>query len=96
VLPEPEILSTRFDETRSHVYARDTALVAKRNEQLEQLARREAILAFEEAGRQKETIQRAEDQAERQLRALASAWGAKRLVVEWRPLARGETDPRAK
>jgi hypothetical protein len=55
-LPEPEILSTRFDEAKSHVYSRDTDVVAKRNEQLEQLARREAIVAFEAAARQKEVL----------------------------------------
>lgn len=91
-LPEPEVLSTRFDEAKSHVYSRDTDVVAKRNEQLEQLARQEAIAAFEAAGRQKETTTRAEEQAERQLRALATAWGAKEVVVKWRPLVPQERD----
>lgn len=95
-LPEPEVLSTRFDEMHSYVHSRSTDTLAKRNEQLEALARREAVTAFEAAGRQKDVSARAKDQAERQLRALATAWGAKDVVVTWRPVASPETDVAAK
>src|SRR5207302_8300370 len=84
-LPEPEVLSARFDEAHSYVHARDTDLLARRNEQLESVARREAIAAFEAAGREKDVTARAENQAERQLRAMATAWGARAVVVTWRP-----------
>lgn len=95
-LPEPEVLSTRFDEMHSYVHSRSTDVLAKRNEQLEALARREATAAFEAAGRQKDVTARARDQAERQLRALATAWGARDVIVTWRPIASPETDVAAK
>jgi hypothetical protein len=85
-LPEPEVLSTRFDELHSYVHSRKTGTLAERNEQLEAIARREATAAFETAGRQKEVRDRAKEQAERQLRSLATAWGAKNVIVTWRPL----------
>lgn len=89
-LPAPEVLSTRFDEMHSYVHSRSTGALAKRNEQLESVARRQAMTAFEAAGREKEVTERAKDQAERQLRALATAWGAKEVVVTWRPLVAPE------
>lgn len=89
-LPEPEVLSTRFDEMHSYVHSRKTGTLAERNEQLEALARREATTAFEAAGRQKEVTARAKDQAERQIRSLATAWGAKNVSVTWRPLVAQE------
>lgn len=95
-LPEPEVLSTRFDEMHSYVHSRTTDTLAKRNEQLEAIARREAIAGFEKAGRDREVTARAKDQAEKQLRALATAWGAKDVVVTWRPLVAPEVDVAAK
>lgn len=95
-LPEPEVLSTRFDEMHSYVHSRKTDALARRNEQLESLARKEAVHAFEAAGRQKEVTARAKEQAERQLRALATAWGARGVVVTWRPLIAPEVDVAAK
>ena len=82
-LPQPEVFASRFDEARSHVASRRTDLLAHRNEALEATARREAIAAFEAAGRDPAAIEGAKAQAERQLRALAKAWGAKDLVVTW-------------
>ena len=95
-LPEPEVLSTRFDEMHSYVHSRTTDTFAKRNEQLESLARKEAVAAFETAGRQKEVSDRAKGQAERQLRALGAAWGAKDVVIRWRPLVPAENGLTAK
>jgi hypothetical protein len=89
-LPEPEVLSTRFDEMHSYVHSRKTGTLAERNEQLEALARREATAAFQTAGRQKEVTTRAKEQAERQIRSLATAWGAKNVIVTWRPLVAQE------
>jgi hypothetical protein len=85
-LPEPEVLSTRFDELHSYVHSRKTGTLAERNEQLEGIARREATAAFETVGRQKDVRDRAKEQAERQIRSLATAWGAKNVIVTWRPL----------
>ena len=80
-LPEPEVLSTRFDEMHSYVHSRKTGTLAERNEQLEAVARREATVAFEAAGRQKDVRDRAKEQAERQIRSLATVWGAKNVIV---------------
>ena len=82
-LPAPEVLSTRFDEPHSYVHARTTDLLAKRNEALESVARRDAIAAFEAAGKDPKAIARAKEQAEKQLRALAKGWGVRDLVVTW-------------
>jgi len=82
-LPAPEVLSTRFDEPHSYVHARATDLLAKRNEALESVARRDAIAAFEAAAKDPKAIARAKEQAEKQLRALAKGWGARELIVTW-------------
>jgi hypothetical protein len=89
-LPEPEVLSTRFDEMHSYVHSRNTGVLAERNEQLEAIARRDATTAFQAAGRQKDVTARAKEQAERQIRSLATAWGAKNVIVTWRPLVAQE------
>lgn len=83
-LPAPEVLSTRFDEARSYVHSRSTDLFARRNEGLEAAARREALAAFASAGNDPRALEAAKAQAERQLRSLAKAWGAKDLVVTWK------------
>jgi hypothetical protein len=90
-LPQPEILSTRFDESKSYVHSRTTDVFAQRNEALEASARKEALTAFAVAGRDPQAIEGAKAQAERQLRSLAKAWGAKDLVVTWKA-PKGEVD----
>ncbi len=94
-LPTPEVLSTRFDEARSYVHSRRTDALARRNEGLEAAARREALAAFTRAGTDAQAVDTAKAQAERQLRALAKAWGASDLVVTWKA-PRGEVDVAAK
>ncbi len=89
-LPQPEIVSSRLDPDATYVYRRDTSLLAKRNEQLETRARKEAIVAIEKAASEPEMMDRARAQAERQLSLLLTRLGAKRVVITWR--ARG---PRA-
>ncbi len=91
-VPPVEILSTRFDEAHSYVHARKTDVLAKRNEALESLARRDALVAFEAAARDPKAQARAREQAEKQITALAKAWGAKNVVVTWDPskVAAGE------
>lgn len=90
-LPAPEVLSTLFDETRSYVHSRSTDVLARRNEGLEGAARREALAAFAAAGRDPRALEAAKAQAERQLRSLARAWGARDLVVTWK-VPKGEVD----
>jgi hypothetical protein len=88
-LPQPEILSTRFDEAHSYVHSRSTDLLATRNEALEGVARREAVSAFEAAARESTAMDRAREQAEKEIRALGKAWGATAVVVRWKQ-PRGE------
>jgi len=83
-LPAIEVLSTRFDESKSYVHSRTTDTFAKRNEGLEAAARRDALAAFAIAGKDPAAIESAKASAEKQLRALAKAWGAKDLVVTWK------------
>ena len=80
-LPEPEVLSARLDEDATYVFARSTDLLARRNEQLEASARRQAQRAIEAAARTPDVTQRARNQAEKQLTALAKALGAKQVEV---------------
>lgn len=94
-LPAPEVLSTRFDEAHSYVHSRTTDMLARRNEGLEAAARREALAAFARAGADPRALEAAKAQAERQLRSLARAWGAKDLVVTWKA-PKGEVDVAAK
>jgi hypothetical protein len=94
-LSAPEVLSTRFDEAHSYVHSRTTDMLARRNEGLEAAARREALAAFARAGNDPRALEAAKAQAERQLRSLARAWGAKDLVVTWKA-PKGEVDVAAK
>jgi len=83
-LPQPEVLSSRLDEKGTYVYTRKTDLLAKRNEALETRARQEALAAIEKAAAEAEVMGRARQQAERQLRALATQLGAKQVEISWR------------
>lgn len=83
-LPPPEILSSRFDEIHSYVHSRSTDFLAKRNEGLESVARKQALASFESAAREREPMQRAREQAERAIRALGNGWGAKRIDITWK------------
>lgn len=83
-LPEPEVFSTRLDEPETYVYTRTTSLLARRNEHLESRARQEAVRAIEKAAVEGDVMARARVQAERQLGALATQLGAKRVEIRWR------------
>jgi len=85
VLPAPEILSVRLDEEHTYVYRRSTALLARRNENLESSARKEAVRAIEEAARDAAVMEKARKQAERQLRELLAKFGVTQVTVGWRP-----------
>ncbi|KYF74477.1 hypothetical protein BE11_31350 [Sorangium cellulosum] len=88
-LPAPEVFSTRLDEDGTYVYTRSTSLLARRNEQLESRARKEATEAIEKAALEGDVMARARAQAERQLTALATQLGAKRVDIRWRDVGVG-------
>ncbi|WP_437501090.1 DUF4230 domain-containing protein [Sorangium sp. So ce1099] len=88
-LPAPEVFSTRLDEDETYVYTRSTSLLARRNEQLESRARKEATAAIEKAALEGNVMARAKAQAERQLTALATQLGAKRVDIRWREVGGG-------
>ena len=83
-LPAPEIFSTSLDEKKTYVYTRSTSALAERNEQLETRARQEAVAAIADAAKTDEASNQAKKQAERELRALATALGAKDVTFVWR------------
>jgi hypothetical protein len=83
-LPEPELLSAQLDEDQTYVYTRETSALARRNEHLEARARKEAVRAIEKAAVTPDVIARARGQAERQLGALLTQLGARRVEVTWR------------
>jgi hypothetical protein len=85
VLPPPEILSVRLDEEHTFVYRRTTSLLARRNENLESSARKEAVRAIEEASRDPAVMEKARKQGERQLRDLLQKFGVTQVTVGWRP-----------
>lgn len=89
-LPAPEVFSARLEEDQTYVYTRSTSLFARRNEQLEAQARREALRSIEKAALEGDAMARARAQAERQLRALATQLGAKRVEIAWREISGGE------
>jgi Protein of unknown function (DUF4230) len=83
-LPEPEVLSATLDEEATYVFARSTDLLARRNEQLEGNARRQAKRAIEMAAEAPDVMKRARMNAERQLTSLAKALGAKEVQMTFR------------
>lgn len=83
-LPPPEVLSTRLDEARSFVHSRSTDLLATRNEALESAARKDALAAFEAAGREPHALELARRSAETHVRAFARTLGTRDVVVAWK------------
>ncbi len=83
MLPAPEVLSTRFDESRSYVHTRATDLLATRNEALESAARKDAIAAFEAAGKEPRAVALARRSAEAQVVAWGKALG-RDVRVSWK------------
>lgn len=83
-LPPVETFHARLDEERSYVHSRKTGVLATRNEALEGEARKQAVAAFEQAAGEGAVRERAKDQAERSLRALARSFGVESVVFEWR------------
>jgi hypothetical protein len=82
-LRPPQVLNARLDHDNTYVYKRETGWLAKRNEQLESRARKEAVAAVERAANAPDVMARAKKQAERQLTMLLTHAGAKKVVVIW-------------
>jgi hypothetical protein len=83
-LPPIETFHARLDEEHSYVHSRKTGVLATRNEALEGEARRQAVAAFEQAAGDGAMRERAKDQAERSLKALAHSFGVESIAFEWR------------
>jgi hypothetical protein len=83
-LPAPEVLQAGLDEQATYVFSRSTSAFARRNEQLESKARREAVEAIKKVASGPDMMGRAKAQAERQIRALVSQLGADRVEITWR------------
>ena len=83
-LPPVELLQIGLDEEATYVYTRSTSMLARRNEQLESKARREAVESIRSAALSADMLARARAQAERQIRALCTSLGAARVEIEWR------------
>jgi len=83
-LPPPELLNSRLDPDNTYVYKRETGVLAKRNENLETRARKEAIAAVERAAKTPEVDERARKQTERTLTALLTQLGAKHVEITWK------------
>lgn len=83
-LPPIETFHARLDEEHSYVHTRKTALLATRNEGLEAEARRRAVVAFEQSAGDAAVRERAKQQAERTLAALARSFGVKTVTFEWK------------
>ncbi len=86
-LPPIETFHARLDEHNSYVHSRKTGMLATRNETLESEARKQAISAFERAAGEPAMRERAKNQAERSLKALAHSFGVQSIAFEWRSQA---------
>ena len=84
-LPAPEVFQAGLDENATYVYTRTTSVLAKRNEQLETQARREAVAAIRKAADTPEMKTRAKVQAEKQITSLVRQLGAERVNITWKP-----------
>ncbi|MGH2376975.1 MAG: DUF4230 domain-containing protein [Candidatus Limnocylindria bacterium] len=83
-LPPARILVTRVDNERSWVYARVTGALARREEELETLARREAERTLEQSAVDAGILERARANAERTVAALVRSLGYTTVTVRTR------------
>jgi hypothetical protein len=82
-LPPAEILSSSLDERATHVYARSTDVLARRNERLEGEARPAAEEQMRRAAVDGGILERARASAEQTLRALLRSMGYELVGVDW-------------
>jgi Protein of unknown function (DUF4230) len=83
-LPHARVLSTRLDAEHTFVHSRTTDLFARRQEQLESRARREAERSLEAGAIEAGILRRAEENAARTLSGLVRALGVGVVEVRWR------------
>lgn len=82
-LPEPEILSASLDEERTRVYDRDFGILNLRpDDALAEEARVAAVERIEEAARNEEILQEAEQNAEDSIRAFVTTLGFEEVRFE--------------
>jgi hypothetical protein len=80
-LPAVKVLDASLDNQRTHVYLRDTDVLAERKESLESRARQEAEKELVEAATQAGILKRAEDNARRTVENLVRALGYEHVTV---------------
>jgi hypothetical protein len=83
-LPAPEVFSSSLDNTKTHVYSRNTDRFATRREDLEGLARSEAENSMKKAAVDGGILDRAKSNGERALRSLLQSLGFKSITLEWK------------
>ena len=82
-VPAPEVTMSTLDERATHVYARDTDVLAARNERLEGEARRQAEEQMRKAAIDAGILNRARASADRTLRALLRSLGYAEVELTW-------------
>lgn len=87
-LPPARIFSARLDNDRTYVHHRSTDLLARRQEQLETRARREAERTLRQAALDAGIEERARTNARRTIESLARSLGYREVVVRFE-----EADP---
>lgn len=83
-LPPPRVLSTRLDNERSWVFARTTDVLARRQEDLETQARREAESTLEQSAIDAGILDRARTNAEQTVEAFVRSLGYTVVTVTTR------------
>lgn len=82
-LPEPEVLSASLDEERTRVYDRDFGILNLRpDDALAEEARAAAVERIEEAARDEEILEEAEQNAEDSIRAFVTTLGFEEVRFE--------------
>lgn len=80
-LPPARVLTTRLDSERSWVFARTTGALARRQEDLETRARREAERSLEQNAVEGKILERARVNAERTVAAFVRSLGYENVTV---------------
>ncbi|MGH7435101.1 MAG: DUF4230 domain-containing protein [Polyangiaceae bacterium] len=82
-MPRPEVLSSAIDEQATHAYSRHTDTLARRNEQLEGDARRNAEEQMRKQAVEAGILDRARASADKTLRALLTSLGCTHIDLDW-------------
>lgn len=82
-LPHAIVLSSHLDEEHTFVHGRRTDLLARRREDLETLARRDAVQTLARSAIEAGILTRAEQSAERVIRSLVESLGYEDVEIEF-------------